>query len=132
MDAPTFPSLRRPITADMVRLYAKVNGDRNMIHYDDDVARAAGFPRAIVHGAITAAVISEACREHFGPSWIGGGRLAVKFIKPLLVGENISTHGRLTGEAVDGDVRRETWEVWCQNEAGERVLVGEARGVISG
>ena len=132
MDAPSFPAIRRPITAGMVRLYSKVNGDSNMIHYDDETARAAGFPGAIVHGAITAAVISEACREHFGPSWIDRGRLAVKFVKPLLVGENISTHGRLTGEEADGGVRRETWEVWCQNEAGERVLVGEARGVISG
>ena len=129
---PAFPAFAAPSPPAWSGYYCKVNGDSNMIHYDDETARAAGFPGAIVHGAITAAVISEACREHFGPSWIDRGRLAVKFVKPLLVGENISTHGRLTGEEADGDMRRETWEVWCQNEAGERVLVGEARGVISG
>lgn len=115
-----FPKIRRAITMGMVKRYGKVNGDSNMIHYDDAAARAAGFPKAIAHGAITAAVMSEACREHFGPVWIEAGKLEVKFIQPLLVGDTLSTHGQpKAGEP-------KTWEVWCENGAGGKVLVGEA------
>jgi len=132
-----FPTVSREITREMVALYGKVNGDRNLIHYDDAVAQAAGFPRAIAHGAMTAAVISEACREFFGPAWIDGGRLNVKFIGPLLVGDTVSAHGEVTareparsagsGQASDGE--RVTVNVWCES-AGEKILVGEAIGVL--
>ena len=119
----SFPQLRRTITAEMVTLYGRVNNDRNMIHYDDAAARAAGFPRAVAHGAITAAVLSDACRRHFGPDWNARGRLSVKFIKPLLVNDAVSTHG-LPREAEGGPAG--AWEVWCENGAGEKVLAGEA------
>jgi acyl dehydratase len=120
MDAKPFPTIRRRITAEMVALYGHVNNDRNMIHYDDAAARAAGFPRAVVHGAITAAVLSEACHAHFGPGWLTSGRLAVKFVKPLFVGDTVSTHGR------PRDTRSGAWELWCENGAGEIILAGEA------
>lgn len=115
-----FPDIRRRITAEMVALYGRVNHDRNLIHYDDAAARAAGFPRAVVHGAITAAVLDEACRAHFGEDWLRAGRLDVKFIKPLYVGDTVSTGGeeRTAGGGV--------WEVWCEDGAGEKVLAGEA------
>ena len=47
MDQSEFPRIERVITPEMVRRYGEVNGDRNMIHYDDQAARAAGFPRAV-------------------------------------------------------------------------------------
>ena len=130
MDECAFPRIERAITRGMVKRYGEINGDRNMIHYDDQAARAAGFPRAVAHGAITAAVLSEACRGRFGAAWIGQGRLEVKFVAPFLVGDTLTTHGRRTAaEPADG---RETWEVWCENGAGERVLAGVARGVFTG
>ena len=124
-----FPTVSREITREMVALYGKVNGDRNLIHYDDAVAQAAGFPRAIAHGAMTAAVISEACREFFGPAWIDGGRLNVKFIGPLLVGDTVSAHGEVTAREPAPDGERVTVNVWCES-AGEKILVGEAIGVL--
>jgi len=120
----TFPTIRRKVTADMVALYGRVNNDRNMIHYDDAAARAAGFPGAVAHGAITAAVLDEACRAHFGAAWSEAGRLDVKFVKPFFVGDTMSTHGQQNAPAREGAPA--VWEVWCENGAGEKVLVGEA------
>lgn len=46
----------RPEQAALYRL----NGDRNLVHIDPEVARVASFPRPILHGACTYAI---ACRE---------------------------------------------------------------------
>lgn len=118
-----FPELHRTITREMVARYGEVNGDRNLIHYEDAVAREAGFERAVAHGAITAAVIAEACRVHFGPAWAASGRLAVKFIRPVLVGQTLITGGEPLAAAAGA---AGAMKVWCADESGEPVLVGEA------
>jgi acyl dehydratase len=41
-------------------LLYRLTGDRNLVHVDPRVARKAGFPRPILHGACTASI---ACRE---------------------------------------------------------------------
>ena len=114
-----FPVLRRRFSQPMVTAYGEVNEDRNMIHYDAAAARAAGFPAPLVHGAMAAALVSEACRAHFGPAWLSAGHLKLSFIKPLLVGQLATTGGRPRAGAPG-------YEVWCRNEAGEDVVVGEA------
>lgn len=121
-----FPHLHRRFTQDMVNRYGRVNDDRNLIHYDTAAARRAGFPRPIVHGALVAALLNEACRDYFGQAWIQGGRLKIAFIKPVLVEQVVVTNAQAL-EGVPGSQRLPTrLEVWCENEAGERVIVGEA------
>ena len=121
MTAQDFPQLSRRFTQAMVNAYGEVNEDRNLIHYDLAAAKQAGFPAPLVHGAIAAALVSEACRTHFGPAWLAAGRLKVSFIKPLFVGQTATTGGRpLPGLGAP------RYEVWCRNESGEDVVVGEA------
>jgi acyl dehydratase len=117
--AAAFPALSRRFTQEMVNLYGEVNEDRNLIHYEAEAARKAGFPAPLVHGAMVAALLSEACRAHFGAAWNHAGRLRITFIKPLFVGQAATTGGE---SAADG----QTIQVWCRNEAGEDVLVGQA------
>ncbi len=129
MDAeslPPFPRLRRRFTQDMVNRYGRVNEDRNLIHYDADAARRAGFSRPVVHGALVAALMSEACRDYFGWRWLDAGRLKVAFIKPVLVEQAVFTGAQVLDRTQEPGGARIKLDVWCQNEAGERVLAGEA------
>lgn len=119
MSTTPFPATRRRFTQEMVDAYGEVNEDRNLLHYDRAAAERAGFPAPLVHGALLAALLSEACRAHFGASWLTAGRLKVAFVKPVFVGQTVATGG--TTRADGG------WDVWCRNEAGENVVVGEAR-----
>lgn len=48
-----------PRLAD-ARAYARASGDRNPIHTDEDAARAAGLPTAILHGMWTMAKLAQA------------------------------------------------------------------------
>lgn len=77
------------ISAAMTRAYGEINNDANAIHYDENAAREAGFHQPVVHGAITLALIHQACNFRFGPSWQAMGRLDVKLLNPLFVGNSI-------------------------------------------
>ena len=60
------------------------------------------------------------------------GRMAVKFIKPVLVGDTLTLYGCVRGmQPEDGRVRVEV-EVWCENQDGVKTMVGEASGLAAG
>src|SRR5436190_68532 len=78
--------------ADQTFRYAEASGDPMPIHLDDDFAKAMGLPGIIIHGLCTMAftsraVIGHACPED--PTRLK--RLAVRFSKPCLPGQTITT-----------------------------------------
>ncbi|MDR3498916.1 MAG: MaoC/PaaZ C-terminal domain-containing protein [Parvibaculum sp.] len=76
---------------DQALLY-RLSGDRNPLHSDPDFAKAAGFPRPILHGLCTygttcrAIVSSSVC--DYDPTKITG--FDVRFSSPVFPGETIS------------------------------------------
>lgn len=63
-------------------------GDRNPLHIDPAVAKAAGFDRPILHGACTFAIACAAVlRAHTGDDPARLTRLAARFAGPLYPGE---------------------------------------------
>ena len=76
---------------DQALLY-RLNGDRNLVHVDPRVARGAGFPVPILHGACTASI---ACREivrlvcKYDQSWIE--EFDVRWTAPVFPGEHVET-----------------------------------------
>jgi acyl dehydratase len=125
-----FPTIRQTFTAEMVGLFGQVNGDRNMIHYDEAAAQAAGFPRPIAHGALAVAVVTQACRDYWGSAWFTTGRLAIRLLRPSFVGEAVTVGGKQTSvEELDGG-KRVTFDVWAANEGGEKILTGQASAIV--
>jgi acyl dehydratase len=77
--------------ADQTFRYAEASGDPVRIHLDDAVARAMGLPGIIIHGLCTMAFCGRAVIDTVA----GGdptrlGRLAVKFSRPVLPGQEIT------------------------------------------
>lgn len=87
---------------DQTFRYADASGDRNPIHLDDDIARSVGLPGRIIHGLCTMAFTSWAVVQS-----VADGdstrlkRLAVRFSRPVLPGQTITTRIWSAGE-VDG------------------------------
>lgn len=80
------------IDTDQTFRYAPASGDSNPIHVDDEAARAVGLPGIIVHGLCTMAFTSWAAVN----TLCGGDprllkRIAVRFSRPLLPGQEIAT-----------------------------------------
>ena len=80
------------IAADQTYRYAEASGDVNPIHLDANIARMAGLPGIIVHGLCTMAFCSKAVIETVcqgDPRRLK--RLRVRFVRPVLPGQTIST-----------------------------------------
>ena len=79
------------VRPDQALLY-RLNGDRNPLHSDPAVAKAAGFPRPILHGLCTygiacRAVLRTICDYDF--TLIGG--FDVRFSAPVFPGDVVTT-----------------------------------------
>ncbi|MDT7570430.1 MAG: hypothetical protein QOE05_604 [Actinomycetota bacterium] len=79
----------------------------NRIHADD-VAQQLGFSGALVPGVDVFAYVTAPLVTMWGPAWLAGGRIDVRFRRPVYDGEHVEVHGpadelRLVGP--DGVVR---------------------------
>ena len=89
---PVLRVVRQHIDADQTFRYGPAAGDPMPIHLDEAVAKAAGLPGIIVHGLCTLAFTSWATLRQFaGEDASRIRRLAVRFSKPVLPGQDITT-----------------------------------------
>jgi acyl dehydratase len=85
-------TVAQTVDGDQTVRYADASGDRNPIHVDADVAKMAGLPGIIVHGLCTMAFTARVIIDGFcagDPTRLK--RLAVRFSRPVLPGETITT-----------------------------------------
>jgi acyl dehydratase len=76
---------------DQTFRYSPASGDPMPIHLDEDVARSAGLPGIIAHGLCTQAFTSWAVLTALGVDSARLKRHAVRFAKPVLPGQDITT-----------------------------------------
>jgi acyl dehydratase len=104
---------------DQTYRYAEASGDRNPIHLDADFAKSVGLPGIIVHGLCTMAFASWAAIENLaGSDPKRLARLAVRFSKPVLPGQEITTRFWRSDER-DG---RTGFAFETTNDAGDVVI----------
>ena len=88
---------------DQTFRYAEASGDPLRIHLDDDAARALGLPGIIIHGLCTMAFCGRAVTETVaGDDPTRLARLAVKFSRPVLPGQEITVRIYDAGEGAYG------------------------------
>ncbi len=51
------------VTDEHIELFARLSGDRNPLHFDDDFARRTKFGRRVVHGGVTTAILNALVAE---------------------------------------------------------------------
>lgn len=82
---------KQHVDEDQTVRYAEPSGDHNPIHLDPDFARAVGLPGIINHGLCTMAFASHAVIGLAEADPRNLERLAVRFARPVLPGQDIST-----------------------------------------
>lgn len=100
-----FAEASQHVDEDQTVRYAEPSGDHNPIHLDPDFARAVGLPGIINHGLCTMAFASHAAIRAVEADPRALRRLAVRFARPVLPGQDIAT--RFWRNA-DGSVAFET------------------------
>ena len=85
---------KKKVTHDDVQAFAKVSGDFNPLHLDDQFAKDSIFGERIAHGMLTASHISAALNALTGPGWIYVSQ-SLYFRAPVKIGDTVITTVRV-------------------------------------
>ncbi len=117
-------SRTKTFSDDDVRGFARVSGDTNPVHLDDAYAATTRFGQRLVHGMLTASLISAALANDLpgeGTIYIGQ---SLQFKAPVFIGDTITATVEVT--QFRAEKRIATLATTCTNQDGKIVLVGEA------
>ena len=116
--------LTRTLSEADVMAFAELTGDFNPVHVDAEAAAASSFGERIVHGMLTASLLSTVLAMQLpGPGAIYLSQ-SVKFLRPVKLGDTIVAHVSIT--AIDTDKRRLTLATSVRNARGKNVIEGDA------
>ncbi len=117
-------SLTKTFSDDDVITFAEISGDHNPVHVDDEFAASTRFERRIVHGMLTAGMISAV----LGMQLPGPGSIYLKqelnFRAPVFIGDTITATVTITKAREDKPII--TLATVCKNQDGVDVIEGEA------
>jgi 3-hydroxybutyryl-CoA dehydratase len=116
---------RHAVTAEEVDSFARLSGDVNPLHLDDEFGRQHGFQGRVVHGALVGAFISRILGTELpGPGclWLSQ---SMRFTRPVYVADPIEVVVRVTYKSES--LRTLVLETTVQNLRGETLLEGEAK-----
>jgi acyl dehydratase len=101
------------------------------IHTDYEFAREAGLPAVNVSATQIMGHLTEHLIDLFGERWLSMGRIQeVKFIKSTAEGDTLRAGSRVTKKVHEGAEIKYILDVWCENQRNEKVLIGEAIGLV--
>jgi len=116
----------KTFTEDDVRGFAAVSGDENPIHLDADYAAGTPFGRRIVHGMLTASLISAALANDLPGRGTVYLSQTLKFTAPVFLGDTITATVEVTGLRATRRGAIVTLSARCTNAEGTLVIEGEA------
>jgi acyl dehydratase len=117
-------SRSRLVTRRDIELFTEISGDRNPLHYDDELAAATSFGGIVVQGGVTSAVLNAVVAEDLpGP---GSVFLNVNWNFRVAVrpGDELTARVEVTGVREDKPVS--TLAMAITNQDGAVVLDGTA------
>ncbi|KGP72783.1 MaoC family dehydratase [Pontibacillus yanchengensis] len=82
------------VTYEHVARYIRASGDDNPIHYDEEVAKKAGFNRPIVHGMWTLGVMTSLVWKWYG-AHVQLTKVDSSFKYPLFLGDSLLVKGEV-------------------------------------
>jgi 3-hydroxybutyryl-CoA dehydratase len=117
-------SLTRTIADSDVTTFAQITGDTNPLHVDDEYARKGRFGRRVVHGMLTAGLISAVLGNKLpGPGCIYLSQ-QIEFLAPVFVGDTITAVVEVSEWRPERRII--TLKTECHNQDQQAVLTGKA------
>ncbi len=117
-------SLTKTFTLEDVEAFAAISLDTNPVHMDDNYAKSTVFGKRIVHGMLTASLISAVIANRLpGPGTIYMGQ-DLKFTAPVFPGDTITAEVSVT--ELKAEKKIVILSTTCVNQDGKAVITGSA------
>lgn len=97
------------------------------IHDDDEYAKKQGLPGIIADGMVSTNWLAGLLFDAFGTDFLRNGKLRTKYVAPIYEDQVVVCCARVTFRSAlpDGAVEYR-FDVWCQDDAGTKMTVGDA------
>jgi acyl dehydratase len=118
-----------PLTRQMFVRYAGASGDLNPMHYDDQLAKSAGYPSVFAQGMFSAALLAG-----FATDWLGADclrRFGVRFREQVWPGDVLTCSGTVTAVSAESDADRVSVELIAARQTGGVAITGTAEFLLS-
>ena len=114
----------RTITTHDIELFTEISGDRNPLHYDQEIAMRTKFGGIVVQGGITSAILNAVVAEDLpGPGTVFL-QVNWSFKAPVRPGDTITGEVKITKVRVDKPITELETRVFLAD--GTLVLDGDA------
>lgn len=100
------------------------------VHSSPALARQQGFPYATGQFVMVLGYISSMLAEFFGESWVKGGWLDVTMVDMVFENDLLIWEGVVKEKIDEGCATKFVLHVWCRNQFGATVIVGNAGDII--
>lgn len=121
--------ITKKLTLDKMRLYRSQWPRIRSWHNDYEVAQNWGVDKPLAFASQVMEYLGEMLVKFFGEGYIGGN-LSVSIIKSVLPEDTITAKGIVREKVSEDECIRLILEVWCENQNGDKVLVGKASGLV--
>lgn len=114
----------KSFTQEDVAAFARLSTDAHPLHLDEAYAATTRFGTRVVHGMLTASLLSAANALLLGTPGAISLEQTLRFVRPVVVGDTITARSEIV-ELVP-DRRQLRCRTTCVNQRGEVVLTGTA------
>jgi len=121
-------SRTKTFTAEDVSTFAAITGDHNPVHLDENYASGTRFGKRIVHGMLTASLISATLANDLPGEGTIYMSQTLQFKAPVFLGDTITATVEVTKFREDRCIA--TLATTCTNQAGTLVITGEAVALV--
>jgi hypothetical protein len=121
--------IAKQLTLDKMRLYRSQWPQKRNWHNDYEVAQSWGVGKPLAFASQVIEYMGEMLIKFFGEGYLGGN-LSVSIIQPVFPEDTITTRGIVRDKVVEGGVFKLLLDIWCENQNGDKVIVGKASGIV--
>jgi len=108
------------VTKESISTYAEITDDYNPLHLDDEFAAKTPMKGVIAHGTMSLSLIWQSLTATFGIEKTKDIAVTIRFRQPVRPGDSLAAKGTLR------DDKPNTYDVWVENQNGEKVIAGKA------
>ncbi|MBW2147540.1 MAG: MaoC family dehydratase [Deltaproteobacteria bacterium] len=101
------------------------------IHTDLEVAQKCGLQTRAASGAMFEGYLTDLMIDIFGEDWLNYGTMSLTFIGIVDKDDTLIPKAVVKSRKLQSSEVEFTLDVWCENQNGNKVVVGTARGVFS-
>jgi acyl dehydratase len=100
------------------------------IHTDLEFAKSCGLSTRSVSATQYMGYLTELMIDLFGETWLSNGKMELKFIAIVDVGDRLVSRAVVTMKESEDSKTKFSLDIWCENQHGNKVFVGTAMGWI--